>query len=529
MIEVIQIMTSRRTESSAGDRNFHHRRGASRAYYLLPVFWTMLSVVGIVAYVEFQSQRADRAFVDRAVSIGSHFAELDHGVKSVLEGFSAMLQVMDDKDPADRLMLARYVRQMQEVYPQVYAMSVIERVSRRQLAAFERRQSAILARPFRVRAFGFGASRTWQPPAHKDDYYVTTVMEPETRQTGRVLGLDIESSHAQAAALREAIRMHRSAVSRPFLSVSGAWAYMMIRPVVGHPNRFARIVIRCDTLGRLPWLRDLRDMSVVIRHDGFSPDDPKGRLYRHIEAPAGDLATMLLPVFGWQRDTSESGDDPFVVDVYKQMRWGDLDPPVLDGILLIQALVLLLLVRMAREHFDHDRERCRHERHLLHLASHDGLTGLPNRGLLLDRLDQAILRAKRNASGIGLLFMDLDRFKRVNDSYGHDAGDRFLMIVADALRQAVRAQDTVARLSGDEFVVLLEPMEGRDEAERVARKVKETVMESICTGYRELGVGVSIGIAMYPDDGNDAHGLLRYADSHMYGIKRGCRPAIPRP
>lgn len=517
-------MTPRGTGESTTDGNFRHRRGTGHAYFLLPLFWLMLSLVGAVAFVDAQARRAEHAFDDRAVAIGSHFTELEHGVQSVLEGFSAMLEVMKVDDPADRLMVARYAGQMREIYPQVYMLELVEKVPRSELPAFERRESALLKSNFHVRTFDYGVSRTWLPPEDKADYYVVTFMEPSSKASSQVLGLDIESSRAQAAALHKAINTGRSATSNPYHLVNGRLAYMMIRPVDANTTRFAKIVIRADTFGQLFWLQNQRDISIVIRHADLPEDDPNGQLYDHAERPAGRLEAMVLPRFKWQKDLRLNGNDPFIIEITKQMRWWDLDWPVIVGMLLVQIAVLFILLKMAREHYSHDRERREHESRLAYLASHDTLTGLPNRTLLLDRLEQAILRTKRSSARLALLFLDVDHFKAVNDTYGHDAGDRFLMTMADSIRETVRAQDTVARLSGDEFVVLLEYLDRRDEVDRIADKIRENVLRDLCTGYGQLGVGVSIGVAMYPDNGVDAYSLLRHADTQMYKAKKGRMP-----
>jgi diguanylate cyclase (GGDEF)-like protein len=481
----------------------------------------MLSVVGIIAFVDAQAHRVESAFDERATAIGSHFIELEHGVNSVLEGFSVMLEVMNAKDAADKLMVARYASQMRAIFPQIHKLQMIERVPREQLAEFEKQQSAILKQPFRIRSFDFGHSRTWLPPEDKADYYVITLMEPVTPLRSQVLGMDIESSQAQLQALHECMRTGLTAVSAPYHIVNGQLGYMLIRAIDPGRTRFAKVVIRADTIGELPWLKGQKGVNIVIRHAGLVAEDSNSQLYRYVDAPAGPLESMFLPLFRWQKDLRTNGGDPFIVDISKQMRWQDIDLPIMAGILLIQFAVLLMLVKMSLEHYSHDRERLEHESRLAYLASHDSLTELPNRSLLMDRLEQAILRARRDSSHLALLFIDIDRFKSVNDTYGHDSGDRFLMTTSDTIRETIRAQDTLARLSGDEFVVLLERVDRRNEVERISRKIKDSIRTTICLGYRELGVGVSIGIAMYPDDGTDASSLLRHADTAMYSSKPG--------
>jgi diguanylate cyclase (GGDEF)-like protein len=517
-------MTSRGAGSVLDNGVFHPRRGAGQAYFLLPLFWLMLSVVGVVAFVDAQAHRSERIFGERAEAVSSHFAEMEHGVNSVLEGFSAMLEVMNVKDVADRLMVSRYASQMRLIYPQVYMLEMIEEVPRARLPAFEKEESDFLNKSFRIRRFDFDQTRTWLPPEDKEAYYVTTFIEPETPTTSQVLGLDIGSSSVQASALHRAILSGQRAISTPYHTVKGPLAYMMIRPVNADQTRFAKLVIRADTIGALPWLKEQKDISISIRNTELGPDDPDGRLFLRVETPSSHLESALLPLFRWKRDMRDNSGDPFVIEVSRQMRWQDLDLPVLASIMLTLFVVLLVLVKMSFEHHSHDRERREHELHLAYLASHDSLTNLPNRSLLMDRLEQAILRAKRDSSHLALLFLDIDRFKSVNDNYGHDAGDRFLMTTADTIRETIRAQDTLARLSGDEFIVLLERVERRGEVDRIAAKIKENIQATICQAYRDIGVGISIGSAMYPDDGADAYSLLRHADTAMYDTKRG-RPA----
>jgi diguanylate cyclase (GGDEF)-like protein/PAS domain S-box-containing protein len=164
-------------------------------------------------------------------------------------------------------------------------------------------------------------------------------------------------------------------------------------------------------------------------------------------------------------------------------------------------------------------EKKRVEDRLTHLAHHDHLTGLPNRKLLRDRLEHALTRSRRFEEPIGVVFMDLDGFKGINDTLGHAAGDRVLEVVAERLSQTVRASDTVARLGGDEFVLLLPGIGSVDNAERVADKVVEKVSEPIRVEDQELVTTPSLGVAVWPDHGDDAAALMRHADQAMYHAK----------
>jgi diguanylate cyclase (GGDEF)-like protein len=163
------------------------------------------------------------------------------------------------------------------------------------------------------------------------------------------------------------------------------------------------------------------------------------------------------------------------------------------------------------------------------VAHHDSLTRLPNRLLFNDRLDQAISQAKRQSSRFGLLYLDLDRFKPVNDSLGHTAGDELLQAVAARIRGQVRDSDTVARVGGDEFTVILTGTVKREEAQAVAAKIITAFVAPFYLGEdkQSVTIGTSVGIAVYPEDALEADGLIKAADAAMYAAKQADRKPIP--
>ena len=159
------------------------------------------------------------------------------------------------------------------------------------------------------------------------------------------------------------------------------------------------------------------------------------------------------------------------------------------------------------------------EERVQHMAYHDTLTGLANRALLKDRLGQGLAQASRRGDAVGVLYLDLDRFKQVNDAAGHGAGDALLLVVARQIAQAVRTCDTVARIGGDEFVVVLSGISGAGEAAEIAERILASVRRSWGVGGYEFYITASMGVSMYPANGSHPDDLLRNADAAMYLAK----------
>ncbi|MFP5308993.1 MAG: putative bifunctional diguanylate cyclase/phosphodiesterase [Actinomycetes bacterium] len=195
------------------------------------------------------------------------------------------------------------------------------------------------------------------------------------------------------------------------------------------------------------------------------------------------------------------------------------------ALLLIEALLVFrpatrrIRATLAQREEEAVIERERSRLQLEHLARFDHLTGLANRTMFRDRLDHAVASAGRSEEHVALMFVDLDRFKDVNDQLGHDAGDRLLVEIGRRLQDVARRTDTVARIGGDEFTVLLEHLDSPDGAATAAQKILDALSVPVDLGGRQVVVSGSIGIAMYPDDARTVDELLRHADTAMYEAK----------
>ena len=241
--------------------------------------------------------------------------------------------------------------------------------------------------------------------------------------------------------------------------------------------------------------RDNKYDAVILhldRHDGHNP-----QAIRAINELLSDIPLVIC---------GDSDDEDAAVQT---LTFGAQDYVVMDN---TDANTLIRSIRFAIE-------RKRMERELHGLVHYDSLTGLPNRQLLLDRLTQAIAQATRQETLVGLLLLDLDRFKLVNDTLGHEFGDKLLTEVARRVNDCIRDSDTMARLGGDEFVVVLNGINGAQDAAKVAKKINDKLSKPIVIEGHEVFATTSIGISLFPNDGMDKNALITNADLAMYRAK----------
>ena len=171
----------------------------------------------------------------------------------------------------------------------------------------------------------------------------------------------------------------------------------------------------------------------------------------------------------------------------------------------------------AQEALEQEREKYNYQAH------HDSLTGLPNRALFIDRLEQGMKKSKRDGSKLALFYLDLDHFKEINDTLGHKTGDEILINVSTRLKNVMRQGDTIARLGGDEFTVIMQDLKAQEDAEVLAKKIIDALKEVIVIENNALHITTSIGISFYPKDADTIEALLNLSDDAMYGAKSSGR------
>ncbi len=268
-------------------------------------------------------------------------------------------------------------------------------------------------------------------------------------------------------------------------------------------------VFIADIKGRIDYVND-----AFVKNTGYSSSDLTGESF------------LLLIQKTIPRDVARE----LIVNMNAGMEWhGEVEVKLENGSLEWMSLLITPVKNAAQQitHFLAIKEdvtvRKQQEAKILYQAQFDSLTDLPNRALAMDRLSQIIATAERHESKVVLMFLDLDDFKKINDSLGHEMGDKLLMQAAARLRKAVRKNDTVARQGGDEFLVILGGLAAGADAEPVLENILKAFNRSFLVDGHDLVVTPSIGLAVYPDDGDDPSRLLRHADLAMYQAKEDGR------
>ena len=508
--------------------SFRFSHNPRRIYQVIVAIWLTLFAAIMALIVELDIHRAEAIFTDHA---NMHFQEANDRVRInelVLEGFTAMINAANDPD---RTQIRVYAQQMLEQYPYIFKFEIVEKISDDKLEAFSEHYRRNFYPDFEVKAFSFESDRQWQE-AKKAPYYLPIVfMEPSTPESRKVLGLDVSSNEFLMHSLQKLGQEVQTVSTDPFTLVQGHLAYLLQRPIPepvdsevssfsrsGAEDGFAELVIRTDTLldraaHTLPGMREL------LYHPSFSSTDPDGHLYLREVAEAGWLESRLFPRLNVSMSL-DSKSQPFVLLIEQQLGWGLISWGKLGLALLIAIITFAVMVVYAKIYFRNEMERTEMTAQLFHLANHDALTGLANRNLLTDRLSHAIVQTSRQKRQLAVLFLDLEGFKEVNDTYGHDTGDSLLKSVAERLRACVRAGDTIARLGGDEFVLVLENIAGQEDVDHVFEKIKAGFEQPFSVNTYSIHLGISIGSATYPKDGIDIETLISSADSSMYEDKR---------
>ncbi|MFO8025443.1 diguanylate cyclase domain-containing protein [Thiohalophilus sp.] len=495
-------------------------RPISRLYLLILVVWFLFVAVliGFILDSEFnkqrqQFQRSGDAFYDQ---LGSK-VEIN---EAVIEGFVSLLA---SRSQHEWKQVRRYVRRMSKLYPHIHTFKVARHVRRNEAPEFEAEMRRSIDRNFRIASFDLNEHRQQNNMARKNHHYPVVFMGPMQAHDRVILGRDLGSVDTFHEALKRSDKMNSPVASLPFTLFEGPRSFSLQRAMGNtnkeKPRQYAILVISTKAL--LPaMLLKQDDLMVRLSHLAPGKAEANKDLYYKPARTAGTLETWLFPRLQYQRQIDNSGQ-PFVMTLERQFHFADMNFVLISAILVVAAVSFWSVLMFSRLHHRNEMGRLQYENQLYHLANNDSLTGLANRNFLLERLRQVLARAKRNRTRFALVFLDMNNFKMVNDDFGHAAGDRLLHDIAVRFKTCMREEDTVCRYQGDEFVVLIEEINHREETEQIRAKLLECLGSPFDVNGTELRASVSIGISLFPDDGEDIETLLHVADQKMYCDKKG--------
>jgi len=498
-------------------------------YVISLALWLSLCFAAMAIVLDLEIRDVQKDLKQYGDAYSDHLDKEMISSEAILQGFSALFNAIGDTDP-DKA--SRYVRQVIKNNPHIFALEIVQAVTKNQLGAFVAQKRRDGTPDFNIKSFSYDSDRKWQALREKPIYYPIVFREPMPSGSEVVLGLDMTSVPFLQRAMTESLLRREPVASHPFRLVQGNLAYVVFYPISPSLPRngstlayatqdkyLVNMVIDAEKLAEPVKFAVFDGGTALVYHKDFRPDDPKGQLLKMSGKGRSSAETALFPTFIYQKPLATMGE-PFSLMVKRQVGWSDLNLGLLTLLAFLTLISSVTLVMYLRIQQQGRSQQIENQKRLWQLANHDGLTGLPNRMLLMDRLEQMLARMLRQEKRMAVIFLDLDDFKQVNDIYGHEIGDQLLKFVAERLRTTVRADDTVARLCGDEFIILMESVENREALDAVKDKIRQKLSDGFFVKDQLIRVKASIGIAMLPEDGDSPETLMKQADVRMYEDKK---------
>jgi diguanylate cyclase (GGDEF)-like protein len=490
---------------------------------ILFAVWAALTVVAIVALLFTDLHRASARLDLIGKNFLQHVSDRALVSETAVEGFSAFVASMEEFDHEQA---KGYARVLLDRYPFLYMFEVADRVSHDDRDAAEQFLGSRYP-GFQIKRFAYDAERTWQAMEPADYYYPLVFQEPLLDGPANVVGLDLHSSDFLKAAMRASFLRGEPVATHPFDLVEGVRGYVLHRSV-GHLGRrppgafdsgeYALLALQSETLFAGLRAAPAR-VAVRLFHSAFEHDDPAGDVLSVAAKPVSASAALLLPRHEVEY-TLDLASQPLVLRLQWQLGWADLSLPLMAGVLVGSALLLWGVRSYAQRFIGDELAALEYEGKLYELANFDALTGLANRNRLMDFLEAGLARARRHKTQLAVLFIDLDGFKSVNDSYGHATGDLVLVEVAQRLGQHLREDELLARYGGDEFVWVTAGAEQAPDLEGLVARLRAEFSQPFVARRTPVQLGVSVGCAVFPRDGRNIAALFEVADAAMYRQKR---------
>ncbi|NVK38032.1 MAG: sensor domain-containing diguanylate cyclase [Gammaproteobacteria bacterium] len=482
-------------------------------YGLLVLFGVLFFIVSLSFFVWQNLNQSKSDFHQFGTRISETLQQAFVVNETILDGFAAFLADVGVQEPYRARF---YSKTMMERYSNLYMFQAAQRIEGSDVASFEKQLSYKMDSDIHVRRFEFGQG--FVNVAHTSDafYYPLVFVEPESNNSFNMLGLDISSIQFVNDAMEQSLVTGLASISEGFELIDGNTAFVMIKPSLlpgqDLPDQYALLVIKSQAL--------LQD--IVLDKPGMQLNIRYGEL-----APLADVGTSskalweqaLFPMVQFEKEFP-LGHDTVKLTLTQQLGVDSINLTLLILIALVFIAAGIFMHLFLRKHYQGELEKLHANHKLYQRANYDRLTGLANRHYFEDYLMRSIAGCQRRADKIGLLYVDLNDFKEINDTHGHDTGDRVLIMASAILLDCIRMDDVACRFGGDEFVVLLEHVITTEDAKKVMWRIHDEMSKVQFVDKKTITLSASIGLAMYPEDGRTLEELLKTADHKMYAAKR---------
>ena len=482
-------------------------------YSVLLLLCVLLFVIS-VGFVVWQSvQDAEREFQQYSHQVHQSLSQNFAINETILDGFAAFLADMGMQDP-NRARF--YTKTMMDRYPQLYMFQAAQRVKGTDVAAFEKQLSVHLDQEIQVVRFAFGEGLVPVNQRSSTNFYPVVFVEPTFSDGLNIMGLDISSIQFIEEAMHQALKTNLSSISQTIELSDGSEAFVLIKPSLlpGQeiPDQYALLVIKNAAL-----LRDLMPqdpgMSIEV---GYADSAP---IMSRATSNIPDWQVGLFPKLV-QIKWIDLGGGQLRLLMTRQIGFNQINSTLIFVASVITLALCLLIYLYMRMHLEAERVKQLAAQKLYEQANYDRLTGLANRHYFEDHFSRALASCQRRDEKMALLYMDLNDFKPINDTYGHQVGDAMLATASAIIMQSIRADDIAARFGGDEFVVLLQHVSMPDDAKNVVKRLVALLEEVEYIEGHNVTLSASIGVSVFPEDGDDFDQLIKVADHRMYDAKR---------
>lgn len=467
--------------------------------------------------------------------IYSHVADTLKVYEVSIESFASMLAARPKIDFENA---RKFAQQLRNHYPNIYMFEIAKRIPHSERDDLEQSMQSLGYKDYVLHSFGYNSDRQIHSLPEKEFYYPVVFIEPELEQSKGILGLDLsEGKSVLSEGLEKSFNLNTNVASRPYLLMEGIRGYVLYREVninyEYHPSNlkpmhdlYALLVVNAEKL--IPdWVDSIKGVAVSItRGDDDTALNDDNEIIKYVDACFAEdsiWARWLLPEYT-QISAFENESQPFTLVTQYKVQWSDIDFTNITTYIIVAIIsfpiAFWLSLRLYRNKIKAVYE---HEKNS-YLANYDQLTNLPNKNLATELFNQFSRTSKRNNKKLIILYIDLDKFKQINDGYGHHVGDILLQKAAERLKGTLRDSDTLARLHGDEFVIFLNDIDDLSNIGTVIEHTKSAFKEPFIIDNHSIAISLSIGVSIFPDDATTFDNLLGASDKNMYADKKKDRP-----